>query len=504
MASHTPKHPPGDLTFALAALAVFLIFAAVGMALGGLFLLTQESSPSPSALTPSGLTRSAYIPEVNAGYSITPPSSPGVTTNPAQSSQPTPTLTRASAVQPTDPSPSSRVTASPTVVPTPQGSTPVPTATPKKVVAQATTEALMSSPDFGAQAFLWWRPEVADRDLGLMRRFGFRWVRQTFAWEDIEGSGKGQFDWTNADRVVQQVNEHGLKLLARLSTDPEHGMHARWPGPPPSNAKDFAEFAAAVAKRYCGKVHAYQVWNEPNLTREWGGRPPNPAEYAAFLRTAYRAIKNACPSAVVISAGMAPTERNEPTISYPDAAFYEGMYKAMKGNSDGYFDMLGAHAAGFAAPPELDPAEAAAQKRYGGYRFFSFRHLEDIRAIMVRYGDADKRIVVLEFGWTFDRVNPDYKWHGADAGIDEYVQGCYIVRAYDWARKNWQPWIGLMSVLTMPNLDWIEDGKNPQQEEQYWWAIMEPSRLDELHLRPAIVMIGNYVQKGVIEERCRP
>ncbi|MEI2750213.1 MAG: hypothetical protein V9E88_15820 [Ferruginibacter sp.] len=69
------------------------------------------------------------------------------------------------------------------------------------------------------------------------------------------------------------------------------------------------------------------------------------------------------------------------------------MYQAMGGSSNGYFDMLGVHGAGFAAPPELDPAEAAANKpKYGGYRFFAFRHVEDIRAIMVnvwRYQQKD-------------------------------------------------------------------------------------------------------------------
>ena len=502
MTRQTPQHPQGDLTFVLAALAVFLIFAAIGMALGGLVILTQQETPA------ANLPRVAYVPDISTGKA-TPQSAPSATfTAPSISGKSVATAATSTSKPstPSAPPPGSptRNLASPTmgpvatrIVPT---ATPQPTNTPKPFAA---INAQMASPDFGVQAFLWWRPEIADRDLGLMKEYGFSWVRQTFAWEDIEGHGKGKFEWTNADRVVQQVNDHGLKLLARLSTDPENGMTKRWPGGPPGNAKHFADFAGAVAKRYCGRIQAYQVWNEPNLTREWGGRPPNPAEYASFLRTAYAAIKAACPSAVVISAGMAPTERNEPTISYPDAAFYEGMYKAMKGNSNGYFDVLGAHAAGFAAPPELDPAEAAAQKKYGGYRFFSFRHLEDIRAIMVRYGDANKRIAVLEFGWTFDRVNPDYKWHGADAGIDDYTQGCFIVRAYDWAKNNWQPWIGLMSVLTMPNLDWIENGKDPQKEEQYWWAIMEPSRLDELHLRPAIVMIKNYVQAGIIEDRCK-
>ncbi|MCC7355747.1 MAG: beta-galactosidase [Anaerolineae bacterium] len=508
MIKRTSQHPQGDLTFALAALAVFLIFAAMGMALGGLLILSQQDT-SPAA----SLTGAAYVPDVSTGKTTPKPgpsatftsapvsakSAATATTKPPTSAPSTPRSTASTQASPTANPGGTR--ANPTATaPAGTAKSPPPTSTQKPPVQ---INAQMASPDFGAQAFLWWRPEVADRDLTIMKEFGFSWVRQTFAWEDIEGKGKGQFDWANADRVIQQVNDHGLKLLARLGTDPENGMTKRWAGPPPGNAKNFADFAGAMAKRYCGKVQAYQVWNEPNLTREWGGRAPNPTEYANFLRGAYTAIKAACPSVVVVTAGMAPTERNEPTISYPDAAFYEGMYKAMKGNSNGYFDVLGAHAAGFAAPPELDPAEAAAQKKYGGYRFFSFRHLEDIRAIMVRYGDANKRIAILEFGWTFDRVNPDYKWHGADAGIDDYAQGCFIVRAYDWAKKNWQPWIGLMSVLTMPNLDWIENGKDPQKEEQYWWAIMEPSRLNELHLRPAIVMIKTYVQTGVIEDRCK-
>ena len=57
-------------------------------------------------------------------------------------------------------------------------------------------------------------------------------------------------------------------------------------------------------------------------------------------------------------------------------------------------------------------ADAASNPQYGGYRFFAFRHVEDIRAIMEKYGDTAKKIVLLEFGWTFDPVNPAYKWAG--------------------------------------------------------------------------------------------
>ena len=67
----------------------------------------------------------------------------------------------------------------------------------------------------------------------------------------------------------------------------------------------------------------------------------------------------------------------------PDDVFYDELYKAMGGKSDGYFDVLGVHAAGFKAAPEVSPEEAAADKaKYGGERFFTFRRVEDIRMLV--------------------------------------------------------------------------------------------------------------------------
>jgi hypothetical protein len=137
----------------------------------------------------------------------------------------------------------------------------------------------------------------------------------------------------------------------------------------------------------------------------------------------------------------------------------------MGGQSDGYFDILGVHAAGFAAPPELDPAEAAADRaRYGGERFFAFRHVEDLRAIQLRYGDADKQISVLEMGWTSDTVHPEYAWHA----VSEQQKAEYLVRAYQYAAANWQPWIGVMFTIYICNPDWTP------ADEQYWWCVTNP------------------------------
>lgn len=381
-----------------------------------------------------------------------------------------------------------------TQAPPADGGQAAPTSAPAGGVAGNFAPATMSSPDYGAQVFVWWREEIRDRDLDLMKDAGFGWIKQAFSWESIEGAGRGQYDWSIADKVVTHANERNLKILARLSLDPD--KEGFWAGDPPASGDAFAEYAGALAARYScqpgaiGCIQAFQIWNEPNLAREWGGKRPNPAEYVEFLGKAYRTIKAANPNAIVISAGMAPTGDNS-GIAMPDDLFYDQMYQAMGGSSDGYFDALGVHGAGYAAPPELDPAEAASNPKYGGYRFFAFRHVEDIRAIMEKYGDSAKKIVLLEFGWTYDPVNAAYKWHGADAGIDMFVQADYLKRAYQYAAANW-PWIGLMSLLTMPNLDWLNDG-NGSDEEQYWWAIMEPSTIDAKEWRPAYIELCIYL-----------
>jgi len=328
----------------------------------------------------------------------------------------------------------------------------------------------MSSPDYGVQAFLWWRPEVASRDLGLVKDMGFRWVKQVFAWADIEGAQKGHYNWTQADQVVRMTEEAGLKLIARLDRSPGW-TGAGAPNGPPQQYEDFGDFCYAMASRYKGRIQAYQIWNEPNLAREWGGQPPNPQEYTRLLRIAYTRIKEADPEAVVISAGLTPTGTSSAEVM-PDTTYLEQMYQAGFQN---YCDMLGAHAAGYKAPPEISPDEAAAKDGpYGGERFFCFRRVEDLRAIMERYGDGERRMAILEFGWTSDPIHPAYSWHA----VTEQQKADYMVRAFRYAEQHWQPWIAVMTLIYIADSDWTEE------REEYWWAITYPGYPDA-NVRPA-------------------
>ena len=352
----------------------------------------------------------------------------------------------------------------PTETPQPTPTTPpIPKAKPLK----------MNSPEYGAQAFLWWRPETADRDVGLAQEAGLTWVKQQFAWRDIEGAAKGKFDWSHADQAVYAANAKGVDILARVDNAPE------WAAPgcynaekktmgPAKNTQDWVAFLTAFVTRYKGRIRAYEIWNEPNLAREWCNQPPNPTAYIALLKISYQTIKAIDPNAMIISAGLTPTTRND-SQAMPDSQYVEKMYAAMNNKSDGYFDVLGIHAAGFKAPPEMSPDDVAKNREYNNNdgpagRIYSFRHAEDIRKIMVARGDSAKQIAILEFGWTMDNIHPAYSWFS----VDEQTHGKYVVNAFTYAKKNWAPWIGAMFVIYLANPDWTKDS------EEYWWSINEP------------------------------
>jgi polysaccharide biosynthesis protein PslG len=351
---------------------------------------------------------------------------------------------------------------------------PTPSRPPSIVVVDGTEEIpatpavprYFDSPEYGIQAFLFWDPETAERDIELIQEMGFGWVKQGFAWRDIEPFEGAEPDWWKPDKVVELVEAADLKPVVRIDRQPFWAQVEEWPpieNGPPADYEDFGAFCGRLAARYRGRIHAYQVWNEPNLSREWGDEAPDAAAYTELLRVCYEAIKAADPLAIVISAGLAPTGTELPE-AIPDAEYLQAMYDA---GASAYFDVLGLNAPGYKAPPELDPDVVAdPEAGYGGNRWMSFRHVEDMRAIMEANGDADKQIAILEMGWILEQdIHESYAWFG----VDEEKQAEYLVNAYAYAREHWQPWIGLMTAVYIADRDWT-----PAANEQWWWAVVLP------------------------------
>ena len=64
----------------------------------------------------------------------------------------------------------------------------------------------------------------------------------------------------------------------------------------------------------------------------------------------------------------------------------------------------------------------------------------------------------------------------------------YLVRAYQFAKTNWSPWVGVMAVWNLPASYWTE------QNEEYWWSISNPDGTN----RPAYVQLAEARKNGVL------
>ncbi len=323
------------------------------------------------------------------------------------------------------------------------------------------TPVTVSSPDYGMSVFVWGHPDTTGRDLKLVDNLGFRWQKTLFQWRSIEGACKGCFDWSEADRVVKASAAAGLNIIARLDFQPDWARKDGAQNGPPDNYQDYADFVKAFVARYSaastvGRVAAIEVWNEVNLDREWGGAAINKqqaADYVRLLSIAYAAAKAADPSVTVITAGLSPTGVTD-GHSADDVQYLQWLYDA---GMKGHYDVLGAH--GNTQAPVVDATPGSLPSF--GHPSFYFRRIEQLRDVMVKNGDSDKRVWLLEFGWTSDTVHPNYSWFA----ISEDKKAANIVDALQYASQHWRPWIGVMTLWTLPDPTWTTD------REEYWWAI---------------------------------
>jgi hypothetical protein len=294
------------------------------------------------------------------------------------------------------------------------------------VVVGPPREVVTSNPLVGVHTRLTDEVEMwkIKRTLEMVREMGAPWIVEFFPWAYIE-QRPGEFNWDHTDTVVDHAEAQGLTVVARMGWAPD------WARPDPDEQETtftyldpegypaFADFVAAFLSRYRGRVRHVIIWNEPNLSFEWGYRPVDPAGYAEMLRVVYPAAHAANPDAVVLAGALAPTlEPPGSAAGLNDLDYLEAMYDA---GAAAHFDALAVHAYGLGFPPEAEPDPDVV----------NFRRTELLHQVMADHGDGEKPIYVTETGW-----NDHPRWVRA---VRPAQRAAYTVDAYEWARTHW-PW----------------------------------------------------------------
>ena len=159
----------------------------------------------------------------------------------------------------------------------------------------------------------------------LMRSAGMTWVKKQLPVE--AGIAKGI-------EFIQSAKANNFKIMLGVVGNKE------------ALATDFnayvAQLSAFVAELARNGADAIEIWNEPNLDREWPHGQINGATYVEMLKAAYTAIKAANSATLVISGAPAPTgaEGAFPGAVLNDDNFMRQMAQA---GAAQYMDCLGLH-----------------------------------------------------------------------------------------------------------------------------------------------------------------
>lgn len=269
------------------------------------------------------------------------------------------------------------------------------------------------------------------RRLALVKELGAAWERCDFWWSRLEPE-PGQYQFADYDFAVEQYGRLGVNLLAILC------YSSAWYGRPPDTDEErgrYADWVAAMVARYKGKVAAWEIWNEPNISMFWQPQP-NVEDYAAMLKEAYRAAKRADPRCVIVGAVTAGTGLN----------FIERLFELGCGD---FMDVISVH------PYQGHPPEQIMPER-----------LEALKALMGRY-HFRKPIWITEVGFQTKPAE-----HGV---VTEREQADWLVRTNVLALAA-----GVEKVFWFNLQDWSETWgliRTDWSEKDSYWAYRMMTRM---------------------------
>jgi hypothetical protein len=275
--------------------------------------------------------------------------------------------------------------------------------------------------------------------------------------------------------LVQRANQQGLNVMISIVSAPAWARATTEESGPPVNPQDLASFIT----RMMGEVRvdlygnsyfdAIEIWNEPNLRREWNGGTISGADYMRLFDAAYQGVRagEGGQSVTVVTAGLAPTGINDGVTAVDDREFLRQMYQAGLGSASYQNIAIGVHPYGADNPPD---ARCCSDGGYTNHpSWFFLNTLEDYHQIMLDAGDTARYLWATEFGWgtyegfTFSDGSPAQPPDDAPyfQNVTQEEQGNYTMRAFEIGQNL--PYVGVMILW---NLDYSAqayiDGRNAQ------------------------------------------
>ncbi len=212
--------------------------------------------------------------------------------------------------------------------------------------------------------------------VGQFAEIGVKWNRMPFSWVGIQPEEE-RFDWSAYDRIGDACQRDGIEILATLGGHFDQPPVPAWAGETLAEVVEkhpgrLAAFIRAWAERYKGKIHYFEILNEPSGQHK--GLTVK-AYVEGILKPAYRIIKSVDPQAQVLPCAYS----NLPTL----------------GKREEFWDL---------ARGSYDIGNLHVYEDWGIFRTDTTadkeeRTVRDFRAEMEKYGEEGKGFWITEIGW---------------------------------------------------------------------------------------------------------
>ncbi|GLW29036.1 hypothetical protein Areg01_19760 [Actinoplanes regularis] len=244
-------------------------------------------------------------------------------------------------------------------------------------------------------------------------------IRLDLSWDrvqpnaPVEAADWDDLYWGHLDGVIDTAYQRGMRVLLILDYTPAWANGNRESNWLPTGDADWAQIVRKTVEHFGPKVQAYEIWNEPNFARfaSYGDNRTETrmARYWDLTEIAYPVIKQGCPQCPVLAGGSGGGDAYESggviyndneAIDWLEYAYRTGQARFMDAVTyHPYPDWTGGNLPSYAQ----DPCHGTVN----WYRYWSGFGPDDptcgglamLRDLMVRNGDADKKIWGTEFGF---------------------------------------------------------------------------------------------------------
>lgn len=236
---------------------------------------------------------------------------------------------------------------------------------------------------------------------------------------------RDRWNFSTLDQHVELAAQKGIRLVVPLGLSPawasarpaEKSNYAPGNAAEPASLDDWRVYVRTVVERYKGRVEAYELWNEINLSGFYSGDLKGMVELA---RIAYEEIKKVDPNARFLS----------PSFTTDNGVDWLDRYLSLGGGQ--YADVISYH---FYTPKQTPEA--------------IFPLAQRVRAILNKHGQDKKPLWNSEAGWWLRNLTPTPRVGAAGPdwlALDQAASSAFVVRAFllGWAagldRYYWYAW----------------------------------------------------------------